>query len=121
MIAKNSTFNVLESYILSDGLDDWVMLGAIAEAAVAFGIAASVLESRNSVVDAVRNLYLQGLINVGDVHSRSGFHAWEGTSSGTIERLQKFISIDDLNAWYAAAWICLTEQGILIAEQIEGI
>lgn len=114
-------FEDLEAYILSDGLDDWVMLGAIAEAAVAFGIAKSTSDARELTVAAVERLLSEHLIDVGDIGRDGRFHAREESLIMTIERLKQVVAADDINAWYAAAWINLTEHGKAVASQIDGI
>jgi len=114
------TFDRIETYILSDGLDDWVMLGAVAEAAVAFGLAKSTLDARASLIGAVERLYSQRLIIVGEVLGDGKFHAWEGSAAKILGRLELLIAKDDIDEWYAAAWIDLTELGVITATALGG-
>jgi|SRR6478752_3094364 len=113
------TFDQVETYILSDGLDDWVMLGAVAEAAVAFGYGASTLAVRPQVLRAIDALLSKRLIYLGEVRKDGKFHQWEGSSEDLLQRLEQLLAVDDENTWYASAWVDLTELGTSVASALD--
>lgn len=114
------TFDVLQAYILTDGLDDWVMLGAITQAGVHFGMAESIQDAREITIDALALLLAEGLVEVGEIHHDVGrFHAWGLSPARTVEAIRQLTAVDDPDSWYAAAWINLTERGETVALQLE--
>ena|SRR5689334_1367954 len=108
----------LEYYVLTECLDDWLMVGSLAQAAVVRGYGETTLDVRPIVLETVQRLLAQGYIVLGSI-LQDGFHTWEGTSLDWLQRLSLVIAVDDEDAWYAAAWIKLSEVGEPVALALE--
>ena len=113
--AETTAQDILRDDILAGGHDDWVSMADVEGRIARGGLAELVADRQQLVVDTIRSLLLDGLIEVGVIPGRNnpGFKTWPGT---TDEVMQRFTDLfighhDDPHAWEYAIWLNLTAKG----------
>lgn len=107
--------DILRSDILASGRDDWVSMAAVQGRISRGRLANSAAERQRLVVDTVRSLLLDGLVEVGDIPGRGdpGFKPWPGTVDEVMSRFtDRFVRhYDDRLGWEYTIWLNLTAKG----------
>jgi len=111
----STTQDILRGDILASGRDDWVSMAAVQGRISRGRLADSVAERQRLVVDTVRSLLLDGLVEVGDIPGRGdpGFKPWPGSVDEVMTRFtDRFVRhYDDRLAWEYTIWLNLTAKG----------
>ncbi len=106
--------DTLRGEILRVGVDDFVSMAAVHGIIDEDGLAGSAIELQRLVVETVRSLLEDGLIEVGVISPRSpGFKAWPGTLDEVMTRFaDRFVAhYDDRYEWAYKIWLNLTAKG----------
>jgi hypothetical protein len=107
--------DTLRGDILAMGCDDFVSMADVQGQISRGGLADSVAERQQLVVDTVRSLLVDGLVEVGVIPSRNspGFKTWPGTVDEVMTRfIDRFVGhYDDRLGWEYAIWFNLTAEG----------
>jgi hypothetical protein len=105
----------LRGDILAMGRDDFVSMADVQGQISRGRLADSVAERQQLVVDTVRSLLLDGLVEVGVIPSPNnpGFKTWPGTVDEVMRRfIDRFVGhYDDRREWEYAIWFNLTTKG----------
>jgi hypothetical protein len=112
---ENTTQDVLRRDILASGRDDWVSMAAVQSRISRRELAHSAAEREQLVVDTVRSLLLDGLVEVGDIPGRDDaeFKPWPGTVDDVMTRfIDRFVKHhEDRLGWEYTIWLNLTNKG----------
>jgi hypothetical protein len=114
--------DTLRGDILAVGVDDFVSLAAVQGLIDDGGLADSAAERQQLVVDTVRSLLAEGLVEVGVLSPTSpGFKAWPGTVDEVMTRFSdRFVAhYDDRNEWAYRVWLNLTAKGRQVSADSE--
>lgn len=107
--------DTLRGDILAVGVDDFVSLADVQGLIDDGGLAESAAECQRLVMDTVRSLLEEGLIEVGVIPSPSspGFKTWPGDVDDVMVRLaDRFVShYDNRHEWAYKIWLNLTAKG----------
>jgi hypothetical protein len=106
--------DTLRGEILRVGVDDFVSMAAVHGIIDEDGLADSAVELQRLVVETVRSLLEDGLIEVGVISPRSpGFKAWPGALDEVMMRFtDSFVAhYDDRYEWAYKIWLNLTPEG----------
>lgn len=107
--------DTLRGDILAMGRDDFVSMADVQGQISRGRLADSVAERQQLVVDTVRSLLVDGLVEVGVIPSPNnpGFKTWPGTVDEVMTRLiDRFVGhYDDRREWEYAIWFNLTTKG----------
>ena len=113
--SQSTAQDTLRGDILAVGVDDFVSLADVQGLIDDGGLAASPAEHQVLVVDTVRSLLKDGLIEVGVIPSPNnpGFKTWPGTLDEVMTRFTDcFVGhYDDRHHWAYKVWINLTLKG----------
>jgi hypothetical protein len=105
----------LRGDILAGGLDDWVSMADVMGRIARRRLADSEAERQRLVVDTVRSLLVEGLVEVGDIPGRDdpGFKPWPGTVDEVMTRFSdRFVGHhEDRLEWEYTIWLNLTAKG----------
>jgi hypothetical protein len=110
----SSAQDTLREDILAVGTDDFVSLAAVQGIIDEDGLADSAADCQRLVVDTVRSLLAEGLVEVGVLSPSSpGFKAWPGTVDEVMTRFtDRFVAhYDDRYEWAYKIWLNLTPEG----------
>jgi hypothetical protein len=111
----SSSQNALRDEILRVGVDDFVSMADLKGIIDNDGLADSPAEVQRLVVDTVRSLLVDGLVEVGGLPSpsRPGFDTWPGTLDEVMTRFtDRFVAnYDDRYEWAYKVWLNLTPKG----------
>lgn len=110
----SSARDTLRGEILRVGVDDFVSMAAVRGIIDEDGLADSAVELQRLVVETVRSLLEDDLIEVGVISPRSpGFKAWPGTLDEVMTRFtDPFVAhYDDRYEWAYKIWLNLTAKG----------
>lgn len=117
MVSDSSTAaqDTLRGDILAMGRDDFVSMADVQGQIDCGRLADSVAECQQLVVDTVRSLLEEGLVEVGVIPSPSspGFKTWPGTVDEVMTRfIDRFVGhYDDRHEWAYKIWFNLTKTG----------
>lgn len=120
------TKDALREAILIGGYDDFVSMADV-QADICGGLLMDMsTEQQLLVVETVRSLLKDGLVEVGDIPGRddAGFITWPGTVDEVMTQfVDCFIgSQEDPLQWQYRIWLNLTEKGQRVsAELVDGI
>jgi hypothetical protein len=107
--------NTLRGDILAMGRDDYVSMADVQGQISRGRLADSVAERQQLVLDTVRSLLVDGLVEVGVIPTPGspGFKAWPGTLDDVMARFADcFVAhYDDRRGWEYAIWFNLTTKG----------
>jgi hypothetical protein len=111
----NAAQDTLRADILAMGHDDFVSMADV-QASICGGLLAELSTERQQlVVDTVRSLLEDGLVEVGDIPSRNdpGFKPWPGTLDEVMTQfIGRFVGrYDDQLQWQYTIWFNLTAKG----------
>lgn len=95
--------------ILQAGLDDWVPLAAVEGIARRHGDLSDE-DIRDSSIEAIMQLAIDGLVEIGEV-SDGGFFEWNETLDAALKRVRKMWETAGPNSWGFAVWISNTPAG----------
>jgi hypothetical protein len=114
----------LRDCILRSGHNDFVSMADV-QACVCGGLLADLSTERQQlVVDTVRSLLVDGLVEVGVIPSPSspGFKTWPGTVDEVMTRfIDRFVGhYDDRREWQYKIWLNLTAKGQQASNDIVG-
>jgi hypothetical protein len=101
--------SALAREILQAGLDDWVPLAAVHGLAQRVGDG-SEQEIREASIEAIKQLVLEGLVEVGEV-SDGGFFEWDETLDAALRRIRETWEATGPNVWGFAVWLSNTQAG----------
>jgi hypothetical protein len=105
----------LRGDILASGRDDWVSMAAVQGRISRGRLADSAVERQRLVVDTVRSLLVDGLVEIGDIPGRGdiSFKPWPGTVDEVMTRfIGRFVErYDDRLGWEYTIWLNLTAKG----------
>jgi hypothetical protein len=116
--AREKVYNEL----LTDGLADYVDLGAIDSQVSRHNPSASLPELQRETLETIRKLVSDGLFELGDLSGEGGsLVAWSGSLDDSIQRISDVYvaHYDDPPAWVFFAWMELTETGMQIARALQ--
>ncbi len=107
--------DTLRDDILACGHDDFVSMADV-QACIFDGLLADLsTEQQQLVVDTVRSLLEDGLMELGDIPGRDdpGFKPWPGTVNEVMTRfVDRFVEhYDDPHEWQYSIWLNLTPKG----------
>ncbi len=112
---RTTAQDILRGDILASGRDDWVSMAAVQGRISRGRLADSVAERQRLVVDTVRSLLSDGLVEVGDIPGRGdpGFMPWPGSVDDVMTRFtDRFVRHhDDRLGWEYTIWLNLTAKG----------
>jgi hypothetical protein len=91
------------------GLDDWVPLAAVEGIARRHGNG-SEQEIREASIEAIKELVLGGLVEIGDV-SDGGFFELDETLDAALKRMRETWETTGPNVWGFAVWLSNTPAG----------
>jgi self-protective colicin-like immunity protein len=116
--------STLRNDILASGHDDFVSMADV-QACIFDGLLADLsTEQQQLVVDTVRSLLEDGLVEVGVLPGRNdpGFKAWPGTVDDVMTRFaDRFVGHHgDRHGWQYTIWLNLTAKGQQASEAIVG-
>jgi hypothetical protein len=115
--------DALTSAVLQEGLDDWIALGQLDEAALFFGAPQVTAPRGEQMVPAseiepvVRTLVGHGWARIGDVYTRGYFVPFDGADEDAIDWLMGVYRTHG-SAWPFEAWLELTPSGIDVARSL---
>jgi len=120
----NTAQDTLRADILAIGHDDFVSMADV-QACLCGGLLADLsTERRQLVVDTVRSLLEDGLMELGDIPGRDdpGFKPWPGTVDEVMTRyVDRFVGhYDDRLKWQYSIWLNLTAKGRQASADIIG-
>src|ERR1700722_18472277 len=99
--------------LLTDGLADYVDLGAVDSQVSRHNPSASVPEVQRETLETIRSLVNDGLFELGDLSGEGGsLVAWTGSLDESIRRVADVYvaQYDDPPAWVFSAWMALTHK-----------
>jgi hypothetical protein len=116
--------DTLRDDILASGHNDFVSMADV-QACLCGGLLANLSTKRQQlVVDTVRSLLEDELVEVGDIPGRNdpGFKPWPGTRDKVMTRfVDRFVGhYDDQLQWQYAIWLNLTAKGQQVSNEIVG-
>jgi hypothetical protein len=116
--------DTLRDDILASGHDDFVSMADV-QACIFDGLLADLsIEQQQLVVDTVRSLLEDGLMELGDIPGRDdpGFKPWPGTVDEVMTRfVDRFVGhYDDPLEWQYSIWLNLTAKGQQASNDIVG-
>jgi hypothetical protein len=116
--------DTLRDDILASGHDDFVSMADV-QACIFDGLLADLsIEQQQLVVDTVRSLLEDGLMELGDIPGRDdpGFKPWPGTVDEVMTRfVDRFVGhYDDPLEWQYSIWLNLTAKGQQVSNDIVG-
>jgi hypothetical protein len=113
--SEHDVRDTLRGDILAVGADDFVSMADVQGLIDDGGLADSAAERQRLVVDTVRSLLEDGLVEVGVIPSPSkpGFKTWPGTVDEVMMRFtDRFVGhYDDRHQWAYTIWLNLTPEG----------
>jgi len=119
MMKGQTVLNALSKHLLIEGLDDWVMFGALY--APFIGKTYTKDEFVTSMRAAVEPLLYDGLMVIGDLSSPLGFRAWDLSIPDSLDRAEAMYRNDPKTVgqtWDWEVWLCLTPAGEVLAKQL---
>jgi hypothetical protein len=121
---RSTTRETLRDDILASGHDDFVSMADV-QACIFDGLLADLSTSQQQlVVDTVRSLLADGLMELGDIPGRDdpGFKPWPGTLDEVMARfVDRFVGHhDDPLEWQYSIWLNLTAKGEQASDEIVG-
>jgi hypothetical protein len=122
--SEDTVRDTLRDDILASGHDDFVSMADV-QACIFGGLLADLsTEHLQLVVDTIRSLLEDGLVEVGVIPSRSspGFKPWPGTVDEVMTRfVDRFVGHhDDRRQWQYTIWLNLTAKGLQASNDIVG-
>ncbi len=109
--------NELERMILRDGLDDWVPLFAMDGFAQVIAPDAGIVARRREIIDVVRRLHSEGLVEVGTVTKGKGFKPVDDPSA-LLRSAATHESDPEFSDWGFIFWTNNTEEGDRVANAL---
>lgn len=107
--------NTLRDDILAGGHDDWVSMAEVRGCISRGHLADSASERQQLMLQTIRSLLQDGLVEVGDIPGPSdpGFLVWPGTLDDVMAGLTERIieQYDDPDSWEFTTWLNLTPEG----------
>lgn len=122
--SEDNVRDTLRDDILASGHDDFVSMADV-QACIFGGLLADLsTEHQGLVVDTVRSLLEDGLVEVGVIPSPSspGFKTWPGTVDEVMTRfIDRFVGhYDNRREWQYTIWLNLTAKGQQASNGIVG-
>jgi hypothetical protein len=116
--------DALRDCILRSGYEDFVSMADV-QSCIFGGLLADLSTERQQlVVDTVRSLLEEGLVEVGDIPGRNdpGFKPWAGTLDEVMTQfVSRFVgSYDDELQWQYTIWLNLTATGQQVSNALVG-
>lgn len=107
--------------VLLYGLVDWVPLERVHWYVARANAGASLSTIQNETIETIRSLANDGLFEIGEVDSDSGFSAWAYPVDESIERIRAHyvVNFDDEDEWSFCCWLNLTEAGQRVADKLD--
>jgi hypothetical protein len=123
--SETAARDTLRGDILAVGVDDFVSMADVQGFIDDGGLADSAAERKRLVVDTVRSLLDDGLVEVGVIPSPSspGFKTWPGSVDEVMMRFtDRFVGHhDDRQEWAYKIWLNLTAKGQQVsADSVDG-
>jgi hypothetical protein len=108
--------------LITDGIADYVDLGAVDSQVSRHNPSASVSEVQRETLETIRSLVSNGLFELGDLSGEGGsLVAWAGSLDESIRRVSDVYvaQYDDPPAWVFSAWLELTHKGEQVARALQ--
>jgi hypothetical protein len=108
--------------LLTDGLLDYVDLGAIDSQVARHNPSATVSEVQRQTLKIIRDLVSDGLFELGDLSGQGGsLVAWSESLDEAIQKISDVYvaQYDDPPAWVFSVWLELTDKGERVARALE--
>ena len=121
---ESTAEDALRVGILRSGHNDFVSMADVQGLISRRRLADSVAERQRLVVDTVRSLLVDGLVEVGDIPGRGdpGFNPWAGDVDEVMTRFTDLFvgHYDDRLEWEYTIWLNLTDKGQQASNDIVG-
>jgi hypothetical protein len=104
---------------LYDGLDDWVSLVEAYGLALLADPDAGPDQLKAVVIEVVRQLLAEGMVELGPVERGTGFRAWQEPTEVLIERISDAMRHGDDQVWGYVAWMRNTPKGRDVANSFD--
>jgi hypothetical protein len=118
------TMDALREAVLAGGYDDFVSMADVQADIFGGHLKDMSTEQRQLVVDTVRSLLEDDLVEVGDIPGRDdpGFMTWPGTIDEVMTQfVDRFIGChQDPLQWQYRIWLNLTEKGRRASAELAG-
>jgi hypothetical protein len=108
--------------LLTDGLVDYVDLGAVNSQVSRHNPSASVSEVQRETLEMIRALVSEGLFELGDLSGEGGsLHVWSGSLDESLQKISDayVTHYDDKPGWVWSAWLELTHKGEQVARALQ--
>jgi hypothetical protein len=108
--------------LLTDGLIDYVDLGAVDSQVSRHNPSASVSEVQHESLEVIRALVSEGLFELGDLSGDGGtLQVWSSSLDESLEKISDaYVSHhDDKPGWVFFAWMELTNKGEQVARALQ--
>lgn len=121
---RATPLETLRNDILASGHDDFVSMVDVQACIFGGQLQDMSAEHQQLVVNTVRSLLEDGLVEVGQIPGRNdpGFKPWPGTTEEVMSRfIDRFVlHHDDQHGWRYTIWLNLTAKGQQISSNIVG-
>jgi hypothetical protein len=117
-----TAFEKVRAELLTDGLADYVDLGAVDSQVTRHNPSATVSEVQRETLEMIRSLVSDGLFELGDLSGEGGsLVAWGESLDESIQKISDvyLAHYDDPPAWVFSAWMELTDKGERVARALE--
>ena len=108
--------------LLTDGLVDYVDLGAVDSQVGRHNPSASVSELQRETLETIRALVSEGLFELGDLSGEGGgLLVWSGSLDESLQKISDayVTHYDDKPGWVWSAWMELTDKGEQVARALQ--
>jgi hypothetical protein len=118
----NTALEKARAELLTDGLADYVDLGAVDSQVTRHNPSATVSEVQRQTLEMIRSLVTDGLFELGDLSGQGGsLVAWSEPLDESIQKISDVYvaHYDDPPAWVFSVWMELTDKGERVARALE--
>jgi len=117
----NSALEKVRAELLTDGLADYVDLGAVDSQVSRHNPSAAVPEVQRQTLEMIRSLVSDGLFELGDLSGKGGsLVVWSESLDESIQKISDVYvaHYDDPADWVFSAWMELTDKGERVARAL---
>lgn len=117
-----SALEKVRAELLTDGLADYVDLGAVDSQVTRHNLSAPISQVQRETLETIRSLVSDGLFELGDLFGEGGsLVGWSGSLDESIQRISDVYvaKYDDPPAWVWSAWMELTDKGERVARALQ--
>lgn len=115
-----SRYECLRAELLTSGLSDWVSLAEVQQIISHFQLADSDTERQGLVLETIRLLLSEGLMQIGELPGKDGaFPAWEPIDAAMDRLHERFVvHYNEPASWDYSIWLGLTDAGRKVAKEL---